>query len=98
MPSRRMTPRPARSPIFLVNRSHGWPTTVTIDRQSPRRFRCRDRATLSDDDIYAKNTLAEPDRVRLQDRAAVETRAGSVTVTLPAVSWTAIELRVVEVA
>ncbi|WP_410908679.1 alpha-L-arabinofuranosidase C-terminal domain-containing protein, partial [Priestia sp. SIMBA_032] len=48
--------------------------------------------TLADEDIHAKNTLEDPERVatRVNDSARLEN--GSLTVTLPPVSWTAIAL------
>jgi alpha-L-arabinofuranosidase len=48
--------------------------------------------TLSDVDISAKNAFADPERVGLADNASAAVSGGTVSVTLPAVSWTAIEL------
>ena len=48
--------------------------------------------TLSDDDVYAKNTLADRERVapRANDSAALD--GGTLRITLPPVSWTAVGL------
>jgi len=48
--------------------------------------------TLADDDIYAKNTLADQERVGVRPNESVSVADGTLTVELPAVSWTAISL------
>lgn len=81
-----------RSAVFLVNRSQSEPTTVTIDISALGAVSVLDAQTLSDDDVYAKNTLEDPERVGLSANDSAVTGDGTITVTLPAVSWTAIEL------
>lgn len=51
--------------------------------------------TLHEDDILAKNTLDDPDRVTLHpnDTIALDAASGTVTATLPPVSWTAIHIK-----
>jgi len=52
-----------------------------------------DAQTLKDDaDVYAANTLLERERVSLRDNKSVVSGVGTVTVTLPPVSWSAISL------
>jgi alpha-L-arabinofuranosidase len=51
-----------------------------------------DAQTLSDTDVYAKNTLEHPERVGLMRNKSVSVRDGIVTITLPPVSWTALNL------
>jgi alpha-N-arabinofuranosidase len=81
-----------RSAVFLVNRSQSEATTVTIDIAALGAVSVLDAQTLSDDDVYAKNTLQDPERVGLTANDSALIGDGTITVTLPAVSWTAIEL------
>jgi alpha-N-arabinofuranosidase len=81
-----------RTAVFLVNRSQTEEATVTIDIATLGAVSVLSAQTLADSDIGAKNTLAEPERVGLADNASAAVAGGTVTVTLPAVSWTAIEL------
>ena len=48
--------------------------------------------TLADEDPYACNTVDEPERVGITDNTSVSLADGLVRITLPACSWTAIEL------
>jgi len=81
-----------RSAVFLVNRSQSEALTVTVDVRSFGATRLTEAVSLHDDDVYAKNTLQCPDRVGLKPAASVVLEEGSLTVTLPPVSWTAIAL------
>ena len=64
----------------------------TIDIKALSGARLVSAQTLSDADVNAKNTLEQPDRVALADNGSVTVSGGAVSVTLPPVSWTAIEL------
>jgi alpha-N-arabinofuranosidase len=81
-----------RTAIFLVNRSQTDEAAVTIDVDTLGEVRLVSAQTLSDADVNAKNTLEQPDRVALADNGSVTVSGGAVSVTLPPVSWTAIEL------
>ena len=81
-----------RTAVFLVNRSESDEATVTIDVSTLGGVRVLSAETLSDADVTAANTLQQPDRVALATNASASVAGGAVTVTLPAVSWTAIEL------
>ena len=81
-----------RSAVFLVNRSQSKALTVTVDARGFGAARLTEAVSLHDDDVYAKNTLQRPDRVGLKRTEAVVLEEGILTVTLPAVSWTAIAL------
>ena len=48
--------------------------------------------TLSDDDVYAANTLADPERVTPHANGSLSLTDGYLTIALPAVSWTVIEI------
>jgi alpha-N-arabinofuranosidase len=81
-----------KTAIFLVNRSQDAATSVTIDVSHLGDVSIVETQTLADDDIYAKNTLAEQDRVSLAPNESATIVDGTLTITLPAVSWTAIAL------
>ena len=81
-----------RTAVFLVNRSQTEEVRVTIDIGTLGGVAVLSAQTLSDSDIGARNTLADPERVGLADNGSAAVAGGTVTVTLPAVSWTAIEL------
>lgn len=78
--------------VFLVNRSQTEEATVTIDVTALRGVIVLDAQTLSDDDVYAKNTLDQPDRVGPSRNKSVAVRDGIVELTLPPVSWTSVNL------
>ncbi|MCE0509877.1 alpha-N-arabinofuranosidase [Microbacterium sp. KKR3/1] len=81
-----------RSAVFLVNRSTTEAITVTVDIAGLGDVGVCEAHTLSDDDVYAVNTLAEPERVTVRDNDTVALEGGLLTVTLPPVSWSAIAL------
>ena len=81
-----------RAAVFLVNRSQGEPVSVTIDVSALGEITVLDAQTLADDDVYAKNTLDEPERVGLRANDSAELAEGQLTLVLPAVSWTAVSL------
>ena len=81
-----------RTAVFLVNRSQDEPLTLTVDIATLGDLSVLESHTLADDDVYAKNTLAEPERVAPRSNDSVRIDGGELTVTLPPVSWTAISL------
>ncbi len=80
------------SAIFLVNRHTTDPVTVRLDVSRLGAVAVREAHTLSDEDAYARNTLAEPLRVAPHANASAVLANGTLTVVLPPVSWTAIGL------
>ncbi|GAB3612585.1 alpha-N-arabinofuranosidase [Humibacter ginsengisoli] len=80
------------SAVFLVNRSRTDSTTVTIDVRSLSATRVTEAVTLHDDDVYAKNTLHDQNRVGLKALEGATIADGELTVTLPPVSWSAVAL------
>ncbi|WP_403023090.1 alpha-N-arabinofuranosidase [Salinibacterium sp. GXW1014] len=78
--------------VFLVNRSTSEPATITIDVRDLGVNRVTETQLLHDDDVYAKNTLAQQQRVRLRSIEDVTLDGGILTVTLPPVSWAAVGL------
>ncbi|WP_308796530.1 arabinosylfuranosidase ArfA [Agromyces silvae] len=80
------------SALFLVNRSVDEEITVRVGVQSLGDVQVVESHTLADADVTAKNTLEHPDRVAPQRNTSVRVEDGVLTVTLPAVSWTALAL------
>jgi len=81
-----------RSAVFLVNRSTTEPVTLTIDVAALGEVAVVESHTISDDDVYAKNTLDDRERVSPKPNDTARIAGGELTITLPPVSWTAIAL------
>jgi alpha-N-arabinofuranosidase len=81
-----------RTSVFLVNRSIDEPLTLTVDVATLGDVSLLESHTLADHDVYAKNTLADPERVAPWENNTVRIERGELTVTLPPVSWTALSL------
>ena len=81
-----------RAAVFLVNRDLNETAHVTIDVRGLGSTRILEAVTLADADPYAKNTLAEQDRVTPFANASAVLADGVLSVELPPVSWTAIAL------
>ena len=83
--------------IFAVNRSLESTVDLTVNVAS-RHYGSVVAKTLHDDDWYACNTCAQPNRVKLScnETVALDGDAGTVRIALPPVSWTAIELRLID--
>ena len=78
--------------VFLVNRSQTEEAELTIDIAALGNVNVQDAWSLADGDVYAKNTLEQPDRVQLAWNGSAKAEGGVVRVTLPPVSWTALSL------
>ncbi len=78
--------------VFLVHRSQNAATTVSIDVGSLGRIRLAESLTLADDDPTATNTLEHQERVAPAPNRSVRIEDGLLTVELPAISWTALQL------
>lgn len=78
--------------VFLVNRSMDEAAEVTIDVRALGAVAVTGARTLSDEDLYAKNTLADQDRVGLTENTSAVAADGTITITLPPVSWSALSL------
>jgi len=76
--------------VFMVNRSQSEQAIVTIDISALANVTGLDAQTLADEDVHARNTLAEKERVRLKVNESVRFGDGVMSITLPAVSWTAL--------
>jgi alpha-N-arabinofuranosidase len=80
------------SAVFLVNRSQDAAITLTLDAAALGAAALVSAQTLHDADPDAANTLENPDRVALQPNASALLADGVLTIELPPISWTAIEL------
>ena len=76
--------------VFLVNRSQSEEASVTVDISVLDKVTLLDAHTLADEDVHAKNTLAEQERVRLRVNESVHIGDGVMSVLLPPVSWTSL--------
>lgn len=81
-----------RSAVFLVNRSQSEAVTLTIDIAALGDVSVLESHLLADDDVYAKNTLADRERVAPSSNDSASVAGGELTITLPPVSWTALSL------
>lgn len=80
------------SAVFLVNRSSTEALTVTVDVARLGDVAVLESHTLSDDDIHAQNTLEDPERVAPRTNDSAVVGDGTLTITLPPVSWSALSL------
>ncbi|NYE18849.1 alpha-N-arabinofuranosidase [Microbacterium immunditiarum] len=78
--------------IFAVNRSLTDEVTLEIDTRALGEVESAQATSLFDDDIHAANTLARQDRVVPRPNGSARIGDGTVTVTLPPVSWTVLTL------
>jgi alpha-N-arabinofuranosidase len=76
--------------VFAVNRSADGPLSLEIDARSLGGRRIVEATTLTDADVYARNTADDPDRVAPRPNADVE--HDPLRVLLPPVSWNVIRL------
>ena len=79
--------------IFLVNRSLTEEVTVDVDISRLGDVAIDLAQTLHDDDIHARNTLEDPERVGLKENTSATIADRVMTITLPSVSWTAVTVR-----
>jgi len=82
----------AESALFLVNRSQTEAIDVTINVADLNATVITEAVTLHDADVYAKNTLEDQNRVGLKQLDGAVLEEGTLTVTLPPVSWSAVAL------
>ena len=81
-----------RAAVFLVNRSLTDPITVTVNLSALGDVSVLETQMMADADVYATNTKDDPERVGLKPNTSATIDGGILTVTLPAVSWTAVAL------
>ncbi|WP_165067724.1 arabinosylfuranosidase ArfA [Marisediminicola senii] len=80
--------------IFVVNRSVSGPVQMNFDTVSLGQVSEATAQTLSDDDAYASNTMADPYRVGMASNGSLTFNGEQINIELPPVSWTVITLTV----
>lgn len=78
--------------VFAVNRSTTDDVRMTVDLRALPGLRVAEHHVLTDDDVRASNSAADPDRVRPRAGAGATVDDGALGLTLPPVSWTALRL------
>ncbi|UBU10154.1 arabinosylfuranosidase ArfA [Nonomuraea gerenzanensis] len=76
--------------LFAVNRSTDGPLSLEIDARALGGVRIVEASTLTDPDVYARNTADDPTRITPRPNGDVE--ADPLRVLLPPVSWNVIRL------
>ena len=79
--------------VFMVNRSLTEAVELAVDVSNLGQVAVVDAQTLHDDDIHAKNTLDDLERIGLKPNISHSIGNGTLRITLPPVSWTAVTLR-----
>ncbi|MEN2740153.1 alpha-N-arabinofuranosidase [Microbacterium sp. X-17] len=79
--------------IFVVNRSPGEETRLDVDLAAFTELELTGALTLADADLRARNTLDDPDRVTPAANPTAEFAAQRLSLTLPAASWSVVDLR-----
>ncbi|HJB62771.1 MAG TPA: alpha-L-arabinofuranosidase, partial [Candidatus Microbacterium pullistercoris] len=78
--------------VFLVNRSQTESLEVRVDVSGLGDVDVRETHMIADDDIHATNTLEQPERVVPSANDTARVGNGTLTITLPPVSWTAVDI------
>jgi alpha-N-arabinofuranosidase len=79
--------------VFIVNRSMDEEVEFEIDTSLLGDVAINSVESIHDDDIHAANTLADPERVGVRTNDTATLADGTLRITLPPVSWTAVTLR-----
>ena len=85
-------PETAELRIFLLNRELAESTTMHLDLEGLGDYQLVEALYLGGDDLALTNNQQNPEQVVPQTLGAVEVKAGGLTATLPAASWTVIRL------
>jgi len=78
--------------LFAVNRSSEGPVEVTVDLTRAGVTSLDEAVIVHDEDPLATNSATQPDRVTAQPFESARLADGKLTITLPAISWTALSL------
>jgi len=79
--------------VFLVNRDQSDAHRVSVDLRAFAASTVTEAAVLADEDSYAVNTLAHPERVTPEVLKTATIEDGRLTAVLPPLSWSAIAFR-----
>ena len=86
-------PATGSTALFAVNRSLDEEVTLEIDLTLLGEVTTMTAQVLADDDMHARNTLEDPERVALRELHLDRSADGVVRVALPRVSWVVVTLR-----
>ena len=78
--------------VFAVNRSTTEHLPLTADLRGFDRLHVAEHCVLADDDLQARNTADQPDRVVPRPGRGARLEDGQLTVALPPVSWNVLRL------
>lgn len=78
--------------LFVVNRSTEGPVEVTVDLSRTGVTSIGEAVIIHDADPLATNSAVAPDRVTAQPFDSAQLVDGKLTITLPAISWSALSL------
>lgn len=78
--------------LFAVNRDRNRPLPLELNVRAFASVRVGEHRVLHDDDPLARNTATRPDRVTPRPGAGARVESGTVTLSLPPASWTALTL------
>ena len=78
--------------IFAVNRLQDRSLPVEVDLRRFPRLALAETHLIADDDLHARNSADEPDRVRPRPLRGAELTDGCLRFVLPPVSWAALSL------
>jgi alpha-N-arabinofuranosidase len=78
--------------LFAVNRSTTATLPLTADLRGFGALQVREHSVLADDDLQARNTADDPDRVRPRHGTGAVLDGGQLTVGLPPASWSVLRL------
>lgn len=85
-------PETGKTAVFLVNRSKTETASLSVDIASLGGVQVLSAQSLFDEDIKAANTLSDPERVGMRQNTTAAVAGGVLTIELPPVSWTAVEI------
>ncbi len=80
--------------LFVVNRSTEGPIEITVDLSRAGVTSIDEAVIIHDTDPLATNSATAPDRVTAQPFDSAELKDGKLTLTLPAISWSALSLSI----
>lgn len=81
-----------RTSIFVVNRSQTEAVNLGFDLDALRGAMTVSAQTLADTDVYAMNTLLDPERVSMHKNESLLINGPACSIDLPPVSWTVITI------
>ena len=91
-----LDPPSGRASVFLVNRSPSQPVDMDLSVAGLGASGLVEHVVLADEDPYARNSQASPERIRPREVTLGPVESGRLSVSLPPISWTMLRLEPVE--